>query len=132
MLTCKGEPCFFINMQSSAIFFAASQHYTIRIPKGLHTNIFQTFIKSVLRIAAALIGPVNHHMPYIILRDIIVINHHNIAHHFFTTVDSKWLTLISIYISLRQTSDWMRDKFLLTLSQPQMKCLNKIILGYGF
>lgn len=119
-------------MQSSIILFVASQHYPIGIAKGFRINIFQAFLQSILRIAIALISFVNHHVPNIIFRDIIVINHHDIADHFFIIADAKWLALISIYISLCQTSDWMRNKFLLTLSQLQVKCLNKIILSYGF
>ena len=38
----------------------------------------------------------------------------------------------SMAVSYTHLSDWMRNKFLLTLSQLQVKCLNKIIFSYGF
>lgn len=56
--------------------------------------------KCLSSITFSLFGFVNHHVPDIVFRYIIVINNHYIANHFVIIVNTKRLTLVSIDICL--------------------------------
>ena len=65
-------------------------------------------------------------MPDVVFFQIVVIDHHDVAHHGFPMVDAEGRALTVVHIGLGETADGMGDKCLLPRGQRQMKRVQKI------
>ena len=65
----------------------------------------------------------------IILWNVIVIDHHDVADHLSFGVNPEGLALIPVNVGLGKAPDRMRDKALLTVRQFQIEGVNKVVFS---
>ena len=69
---------------------------------------------------------VDHHVPDVILSQIIVIDDHHIADHQPAAVDAERLTLVAVDIGLRKAANWMGNEALLFFFQFQVEAVDEV------
>ena len=68
----------------------------------------------------------DHHVPYIVLGNIIVIDHHDISDHFILRVDPERLALIPVNIGLRQAPYGVGNELPLSRCETEIKSVKKV------
>ena len=115
-----------IERERRAVFPVAGQHDPVGIPEGLLRDVFQTALQRGRPISQPLPVLVDHHVPDVILGQIIVIDDHHIADHLLVTEDPEGRALVIIHVGLRKAPDRMLHESLLSLPQLQPECEEKI------
>ena len=105
-----GKAFAFIQLFCDGIAFVTGQGDSVRITEGLCSDIFDHPVQGITAVPASLHRLVDHHVPDIVFRNIIVIDHHDIADHLPFRIDPEGLTLVPVHIRLRKAPYQISEK----------------------
>lgn len=109
----------------------ARQHNAPGIPERLRRDIVQHRLHRRCSVAFALLGGVNHHVPNVVFRHVVVVNHHDVSHHPRISVNAERLALRAVNIRLRQTANRVGNESGLLIAQRQGKRVEKVAFING-
>ena len=109
----------------------ARQHDAPGIPERLRRDIVQHRLHRRCSVAFALLGGVNHHVPNVVFRHVVVVNHHDVSHHPRVSVNAERLALIAVDIRLRKAANRVGDVLRLVIAELQMECIQKVAFVNG-
>lgn len=120
-----------IERHRGGVIPVAGQRDAIGIAEGLAADVFQHPFERRPAKAPPLPGGIDHHVPYVVFGNVVIVYDHDVAHHFIAAIDPERLALIAIDIGLRQRAHGMRNIFLLIRIELQVKRRQKVILRNG-
>ena len=109
------------------IVFIAGQGDSARITERFCSDIFDHPVQGLCAVPLPLHGFVDHHVPDIVLGDIVIIDDHDISDHLSISIDAERLALVPVNICLRKAAYRVRNIFILSLRKPEVKSVQKII-----